>query len=168
MRSLDWLLNLWARKIGPSVAGAELHIFAGAATYGGRRSAEIELVLNRARAVTGVVVHPPLAKEALAKELGKSRVMLYRGDPGETFCLAIGEAQAVGLPCVVQDIGCVAERVIDGETGYVARDDDGFARAAIALLADDALWRRQSDAAWTKQRALTWDAAALAFERLIP
>ena len=31
--------------------------------------------------------------------------MLYKGDPGETFCLSIAEAQALGIPCVVQPIG---------------------------------------------------------------
>ena len=168
MRGLDWLLDLWTRAIRPAVAGAELHVFSGAATYGGRRAADMQAILDRAVATPGVVVHAPLAKSALAKELAASRVMLYRGDPGETFCLAVGEAQAAGVPCVVQDIGCVAERVIDGETGYVARDDDAFVRDAVTLLTDDALWQRQSEAAWATQRSLTWDAAARAFERLIP
>ena len=74
-----------------------------------------------------------------------ARAMLYRGDAGETFCLALAEAQALGLPAVVQDLGAVAERVIDGVTGTVAADEDAFVAAAIALLGDDALWRRQHD-----------------------
>ena len=68
--------------------------------------------------------------------------MLYRGDPGETFCLALAEAQAMGLPAVVKPLGSTPERVIDGVTGRVAEDDDGFAAAAVALLRDDNLWRR--------------------------
>ena len=31
--------------------------------------------------------------------------MLYRGDPGETFCLALAEAQAMGVPAVVHAAG---------------------------------------------------------------
>jgi glycosyltransferase involved in cell wall biosynthesis len=168
MRGLDWLLDLWARRVRPAVPAAELHVFSGAATYGGHKSSEIQAVLDKARSVPGVILREPVAKAALARELAASRVMLYRGDPGETFCLAVGEAQAVGLPCVVQDIGCVAERVIDGETGFVANDDEAFAQRAIALLSDDALWRRQSDAARAKQRSWGWDQAAEAFEKLIP
>ena len=34
LRSLGWLLDLWAEWIAPKVAGAELHLFTGAATYG--------------------------------------------------------------------------------------------------------------------------------------
>jgi glycosyltransferase involved in cell wall biosynthesis len=64
-------------------------------------------------------------------------------------------------------LGNVAERIIDGETGFVTSDDESFIRAAVALLSDDALWRSQCDAAWAKQRGLTWDAAAAQFEKLI-
>src|SRR3990172_5563651 len=34
LRSLDWLLEVWAAKIRPRVADAELHLFTGAVTYG--------------------------------------------------------------------------------------------------------------------------------------
>jgi glycosyltransferase involved in cell wall biosynthesis len=168
LRGLDWLLDLWSRHVRYTAKDAELHVFAGPATYGGRKSSEILTVLERARGISGVVLHAPVGKEMLARELASSRTMLYRGDPGETFCLAVGEAQAVGVPCVVQNIGCVAERVVDGKTGFIAGDDNEFVRAALALLTDDALWRRQSDAARAKQRGWGWDEAAAAFETLIP
>ena len=93
--------------------------------------------------------------------------MLYRGDPGETFCLALAEAQAMGVPAVVQPLGSVAERVVNGETGHIAGDDDGFANAAIALLRDDALWRRCHAAALARQRGFDWDTIAGRFETLI-
>jgi glycosyltransferase involved in cell wall biosynthesis len=71
------------------------------------------------------------------------------------------------VPAVVQPIGCVAERVVDGKTGFVTRDDDAFAAAAIRLLSDDALWRAQSTAARAIQRGWGWNEAAAAFEGLI-
>jgi glycosyltransferase involved in cell wall biosynthesis len=61
----------------------------------------------------------------------------------------------------------VVERVRHGETGTIAGDDDAFAAAAIALLTDDALWRRQHEAALKYQRAWGWPEAAAAFETLL-
>jgi glycosyltransferase involved in cell wall biosynthesis len=93
--------------------------------------------------------------------------MLYRGDPGETFCLALAEAQAMGVPAVVEPLGSTAERVIDETTGRVAKDDDGFVAASVALLRDDQLWRRWHLAALEHQRVLSWDAVGARFEALI-
>lgn len=173
MRSLDWLLDLWTGRIRPAAGGAELHVFSGPATYGAFGAARAERwapVLERAAGLAdaGVILHEPVAKAALAKELAGTRVLPYRGSTGETFCLAVGEAQAVGVPAVVKDVGCVAERVIDGETGFVAADDAAFVDATVALLTDDALWRRQSRAAVARQRGWGWDEAATRFEELIP
>ena len=94
--------------------------------------------------------------------------MLYRGDLNETFCLAVGEAQAMGVPAVVEKLGSVSERVIDGETGFVAAGAAVFAEAAKRLLTDDDLWRAQHLAAIEKQRQWRWADAAAAFEKLIP
>jgi glycosyltransferase involved in cell wall biosynthesis len=172
LRGLDWLLDIWRARIRPACPLAELHLYTGAATYGGFGAARAERmrpVLEKADAMgeLGVVRHGPVAKAKLARALAACRVLLYRGDPGETFCLAVGEAQAAGVPAVVQPIGCVAERVIDGETGFVARDDAAFADAAIRLLSDDALWRNQSVAALALQRRWGWTEAAAAFEALV-
>lgn len=169
-RGLDWLLDLWARAIRPRVPEAELRVFAGAATYGGSDAGRIGAAIEHARALAaaGVALHEPVPKARLVEELRAARVMLYRGDPGETFCLALAEAQALGVPAVVQPIGCVAERVVDGETGVVAADEAAFAEAAVRLLGDDALWRRMQRAALAHQRDLGWDRAAAGFEALIP
>ena len=94
--------------------------------------------------------------------------MLYRGDINETFCLAVGEAQAMGVPAVVENLGSVNERVIDGETGFIAADAASFADAARRLLTDDALWLSQHRTALEKQRRWRWPQASEAFERLIP
>ena len=172
LRSLDWLLELWATEIHRKLPTAELHVFSSPKTYGehgNARADQMNAVLERASALAdaGVVLRDPLPKAELAAQLAGFRALLYRGDPGETYCLAVGEAQAAGVPSVVQNIGCVAERVIDGVTGYVAADDAAFAERAIALLRDDALWQSQHDAALSRQRSWSWDDAAAAFERLL-
>lgn len=173
LRSLDWLLELWAAEIHPKLPAAELHVFSSPKTYGehgNARAGQMNAVLDRAVALSGagVVLRDPLPKAELATELAGFRALLYRGDPGETYCLAVGEAQAVGVPSIVQNIGCVAERVVEGVTGYVAADDAAFAERAIALLSDNALWQAQHDSALAQQRNWSWDDAAAAFERFLP
>lgn len=173
LRSLDWLLKVWVENIRPRVPDAELHLFTGAATYGAVGDAKaqaMEAILDQARVLggQGVVPRGPVPKGQLIEELRAARVMLYRGSLDETFCLALGEAQALGVPAVVQRLGSVVERVIDGETGYIADDDRTFAERAVRLLADDELWRRHHAAALDKQRRWGWPEAAAAFEELIP
>jgi glycosyltransferase involved in cell wall biosynthesis len=172
LRGLDWLLDVWSRDIRPRVPAAELHVFAGAATYGSvgaRKANAMNAVLARAESMrdVGIRVRAPVPKSALIGELRAARAMLYRGDREETFCLAVGEAQAMGVPAVVENFGSVSERVIDGETGFVAADDAAFADCARRLLSDDALWRAQHLAAIAKQRSWRWPDAAAAFEQLI-
>jgi glycosyltransferase involved in cell wall biosynthesis len=170
LRGLDWLLDIWTRRIRPAVPGAEFHLFTGTATYRNSRAAPIAAaapILDRARQTDGVVLRDPVTHEELAGELAAARVMLYRGDPNETFCLSLAEAQAIGLPAVVMPMGCVPERVIDGTTGFIAEDEQAFAQAAIRLLTDDVLWSAQHRAALSCQRGRDWDAVAADFERFL-
>jgi glycosyltransferase involved in cell wall biosynthesis len=164
-RGLDWLLRVWAERIAPAVPGAELHLYTGAATYGGdaRLAARVAPVLAQAASAPGVRLLAPLPRAALREKLLAARCMLYRGDPGETFCLALAEAQAIGLPCVVTPLGAVAERLPDG---VVAPDDEAFATAAIRLLRDDATWTAPHHAALARGPGPAWDDIAAAFEKL--
>jgi glycosyltransferase involved in cell wall biosynthesis len=169
LRGLDWLLDLWVARIGPAVPEAQLHIYAGPAVYGMVTEPRMQKVLARADALAGYGIRrfAPVGRDRLAEVLSDARVMLYRGDPGETFCLALAEAQAMGVPAIVQAAGSVGERVIDEVTGRVAEDDDAFVSAAIAALRDDALWCRWHLAALKNQRGLSWDGVAERFEALM-
>jgi glycosyltransferase involved in cell wall biosynthesis len=172
LRGLDWLIDLWVARIRPAVPRAELHIYAGTAVYGGadKHANQIETVLARAETLGGQGVHrhTPVGRERLIEVLSSARAMLYRGDVGETFCLALAEAQALGVPAVVTPLGAVGERVADDVSGCVAESDDAFAEAAIAVLRDDALWRRWHLGALASQRGLSWDEVGARYEALIP
>jgi glycosyltransferase involved in cell wall biosynthesis len=172
LRGLDWLLDLWARRIAPAVPGAELHVYAGPAVYGGagaKHADDMAAILARVDALADCRVrrHDPVGREALAAVLASARVMLYRGDPGETFCLSLAEAQASGVPAVVTPLGAVGERVRDGVSGRVGLTDAEFADAAISVLRDDALWRQWHKGALEYQQGLSWDMVAARFESLI-
>lgn len=172
LRSLDWLLAVWGERIQPRVPEAELHLFCGAATYGtagDRKAQAMAEVLGRAREMhsQGVRLRDPIPKPALIDELRASRCMLYRGDLNETYCQSVAEAQALGVPAVLTDLGSMRERIVDGETGFIAENEHAFADRAVALLSDADLWRRQHAAALETQRAWRWADAAAAFEALL-
>lgn len=171
-RNLDWLLALWAARISPAIPAAALDLFSGPEVYqmtSGTGFNAMGAILARAEGMAACNVrrHRPVGRDALIGHLLEARVMLYRGHEEETFCLALAEAQALGLPCVVQDIGSAAERVIDGVTGFVAGSDEEFAERAIQLLRDDVLWTRMHRAALARQRSRLWSDVAADFERLL-
>lgn len=172
LRGLDGLLDLWAEQIHPALPQARFIVHSGLGTYRGgadRHRTAIEAVLAKAHRLAdkGVLCRDPLPRADLIPVLKAARLMLYSGDVGETFCLAVGEAQALGLPAVVRPIGSLPERVRDGETGFVAVDDAAMAARAVALLSDDSLWQRQHRAALALQGAWGWDQAAAEVETLL-
>jgi glycosyltransferase involved in cell wall biosynthesis len=172
LRGLEWLLDLWATRINPALPQAELHLYCGPSVYGAvgaAKAAPMRAVLARAEnlARQGVRLFAPLPRSELIAALRESRVLLYRGDENETFCMAVAEAQALGVPAVVQALGSLPERVQDGVTGFVAEDEESFERHTIALLADDVLWREQHEAALRLQRGASADDVAQRFEALL-
>jgi glycosyltransferase involved in cell wall biosynthesis len=172
LRGLDWLLDQWETRISPALPEAELHLYCGPSVYGAvgeAKAAPMRALLSRAEGLArqGVRLFAPLPRAALVAALRQSRVMLYRGDPNETFCMAVAEAQALGVPAVVQALGSLPERVQTGITGFVAEDEASFAQHAIALLRDESLWRQQHVAALRLQQGLDSDAVAQRFEALM-
>ncbi len=167
LRSLDWLIDRWT-VISRSVPSAELHVFSGPTTYGtwGISVANRMIhVLNYAKEHShfGVILREPVAKSELINEIRSSRVMLYRGDKAETFCLAVAETQVLGLPCVVEDLGSMKERVISNVTGFVVNNDIEFEQAAIKLLRDDDLWYRMHQTLVQNDFHLNWKQSANMF-----
>jgi len=67
----------------------------------------------------------------------------------ETFGLAALEAMACRVPTVVSDVGGLPELVADEETGYLCPvgDVEAFSDRVLALLQDEALYTRMSQAA---------------------
>jgi glycosyltransferase involved in cell wall biosynthesis len=175
-RGLRWLIGLWGRAILPVVPGGELHLH-GIRDYAYRYGDPWEETERRLgqflppdlspAARRSLRPHPPAPREALWDAVRGSRVMLYGGHNVEAFCLAVAEAQALGVPAVVRPITVLPERVRDGVTGFLAADEDAFARHAIALLTDDALWRRQHAAALALQQGWSWDEMAARFETAV-
>jgi len=77
--------------------------------------------------------------------LAVSRVLLLTSR-SEGVSIAMLEAMAAGAVPVVADVGDLGDFIENGVNGYLVAQDDiaGYARAALALLSSEALWRRFS------------------------
>lgn len=169
-RQLNALVQLWADKILPARPDARLQIFGSVrpvadpwAEWSGN-VLPAGLPENVSDSITITTAAP---REALIAAMRQSRAMIYFGHKVEAFCLALAEAQALGLPCVVAPTTVLPERVIDGVTGFVREPGPDFAEAALALLNDDALWRRQHEAALKYQQGASWAEIAERWENTL-
>ncbi len=62
-------------------------------------------------------------------------VVIQRSVPAG-FALSVWEAQWKGKPVVAGWSGALPSQIVDGQTGRLAADDDGFVQAILALIAD--------------------------------
>jgi glycosyltransferase involved in cell wall biosynthesis len=168
LRSLRWIVDLWVKQIHPRVPTAELHVFAGWKTYGAwgisvKKRMQTEIDYAALFASSNIIIREVIPKAVLFEEMRHGRAIFYRGDKAETFCLAVAEAQALGLPAVVCDLGSMKERVDNGVTGFVVNNEVDFVSAAIRILNDDVIFETMSLSSSQKYAAMNWSAAANQF-----
>jgi glycosyltransferase involved in cell wall biosynthesis len=162
------LVDIWVKDVYPAHPTASLHIFSNWKTYGAwgvsvQNRMKDELDYADSFKKYNIILRDVLPKKELFQELKTGRAMFYRGDKAETFCLAVAEAQALGLPGVVCDLGSMKERIDNGVTGVVAKNDRDFIEAALNILNDDTLFHSMSNSAIKKYRTLNWNMAAQKF-----
>jgi glycosyltransferase involved in cell wall biosynthesis len=171
-RNLRRLVEIWAQSILPRVPNAVLdvygvhHLAPGADAWDAWAGTLLPAGMPMA-VKQSVRVHPTASRCELIAAMRSSRVMLYLGHKVEAFCLAVAEAQALGVPAVVAPVAAVPERVIHGVTGFHHADPAQFGDAAVALLTDATLWRRQHDACMRQQQGISWAEQAERFEAAV-
>lgn len=169
-RGLGALLQLFpqVRAVIPEV---ELHIF-GCEYHRREALRHLQHALPGA-SQPGVCWRGSLSKSALASELRSAALMTYPSTFKETFCLAVAEAQAAGLPVVTSDRAALAERVSNGVDGFLIHGKPGhhpeyeaaFVKAVVLLLRDDDLWTHMGlEAASKAHRLYNWDVIAAGWE----
>jgi glycosyltransferase involved in cell wall biosynthesis len=98
----------------------------------------------------------------VAKHLDEAYVY-FQPSRIENHSMAVADAMAHGLPCVVSNVGGMPEAVIDGETGFVCPDNDAsaFANRIVELLDSPYLRTRMGSAAQHRARALFSEAVQM-------
>ncbi|GAB3753239.1 glycosyltransferase family 4 protein [Zhihengliuella somnathii] len=81
----------------------------------------------------GVEVTGWLSPDGVSRELGQADVFLFPS-LWEGMAMALMQAQAAGIPCVVSDVVGNRDAVVDGVTGYVCRTDAELVEKCRILL----------------------------------
>lgn len=170
-RGLEWLLDRWENDIFPKVPNSKLNLFSGLSTYadfGAKKIEKIEPILKRASSLKkkGVNLFNPIKRTELLKFIKKSRLFLYKGSTEETFCMSVAEAQVLGIPTVVKNLGCMEERVINKKTGYVCNNDDEFSLNTIKILKDNKCWLKMHKYMLQNNLHNSWQEIAKMWEKL--
>ncbi len=170
---LDWLLDLWMEEVRPQVPEALLDIYSASLHKAmiDPEAAPEDLRPLVARCLRGqdhgVAVLEPMGDEGMAKAYRTARVHLYPGHPDDMACWTLADSQAAGCPAVARGYPAVAERVDNGQTGYLVPDASAFANVAVELLRNDAMHASLSEAARSPHRRRTWQAAAADMDQLL-
>ncbi|MET0236670.1 MAG: glycosyltransferase family 1 protein [Kibdelosporangium sp.] len=94
---------------------------------------------------------------ALAAAYASLDVFVHTG-PHETFCQAVQEAMASGVPVIAPDSGGPRDLVDHGRTGFLLQDMATGLRPAVAELTDPALRARLALAGRRAVQGRTWTA----------
>ncbi len=102
-----------------------------------------------------------LSWDELVRTLHRCHLFL-NPSPKEGWGLTVVEANRCGVPVVASDRPGLRDSVRDGETGFLVPygRPEAFAAAALRVLGDAELWRRQQEAARRWAAGFTWERCA--------
>lgn len=169
-RGLGHLLRLFP-QLRAAAPEAELHIFGY--EYGDPEALRSVQAAFPEASQPGIFWRGCLSKSAVAWELRSAAIMAYPCTFPETFCTAVAEAQAAGLPVVTSTKGSMAERVRDGADGFVIPGtpetspeyEAAFVKAVVRLLKEDDLWTQMGHEAQKRAHHIyNWEVVAAGWE----
>jgi glycosyltransferase involved in cell wall biosynthesis len=108
-----------------------------------------------------------LSAAEVYRELNSARCLVFPSLWYETFGLVVDEAAARGVPAIVSDISAPADRITDGQNGWLFRAGDvADLTERMSLLRDDAAVRSAGVAAYRAYWAAPADPASHAAQLL--
>ena len=149
LMGLEWLLDVWHKKIHTKLPWAELHVFSNILSkfiegknISERYNAIIKKIEDKEK--FNIRIKKPLIDKDMVSKIKNMRVHLYPSHDSEVSAFTLSESQALGLPAVVRNKGVAPYRIINGKTGFVSNDDQSFADFSIRFLEDRSAFERAS------------------------
>jgi glycosyltransferase involved in cell wall biosynthesis len=175
-RGLIELLKFW-HEIHEQTPNAELHITSGWELWGYTEEEARDRVTQTIGSnyqQKGITFTGVLSRSDLITLQRRSRLGLYPSFFPEMFCLAAAEMAVAGRPIIASNYEALAERVIDGKTGYSISGDiksdeahRQFIEKTVKLLKDDQLTDEMGERAALNKMDMLTSSIAHSWESLI-
>ena len=144
-RNLDWLIDIWTNSFNNKNGKAKLFINPNLIEY----SEEMKKSNIHERKFG--------SRDDLINELRNTRVFAYTGHKSDIWVLTVEEAVQMCVPIVTYGIGSVEDRVIHNETGFIAKNDEEFAKYLEMLLFDDEFYNKIRRKMFKRRGFKNWD-----------
>jgi hypothetical protein len=172
LHGLKNILRLWKKRIHPVVKLAELHVYS-ASLYSGDVEPKLQMIYNEVITARNknVFLKKPSSDRDMAKAYCEARLHLYPVIQSEYYGSTLAESQACGVPAIVYKGDAAPsfaqERISEGQTGYIAPDDDAFVNLAVQFLSNDpVMYRSLSRDSKILKASRSWQNVAIEFENL--
>ena len=144
-RNLDWLIDIWTKSFNNKNGKAKLFINPNLIEY----SDEMK--------ESNIYERKFGSRDDLINELRNTRVFAYTGHKSDIWVLTVEEAVQMCVPIVTYGIGSVEDRVIHNETGFIAKNDEEFAKYLEMLLFDDEFYNKIRRKMFKRRGFKNWD-----------
>ena len=144
-RNLDWLIDIWTNSFNNKNGKAKLFINPNLIEY----SEEMKK--------SNIYERKFGSRDDLINELRNTRVFAYTGHKSDIWVLTVEEAVQMCVPIVTYGIGSVEDRVIHNETGFIAKNDEEFAKYLEMLLFNDEFYNKIRRKMFKRRGFKNWD-----------
>ena len=144
-RNLDWLIDIWTNSFNNKNGKAKLFINPN--------------LIECSEEMKKSNIHERKfgSRDDLINELRNTRVFAYTGHKSDIWVLTVEEAVQMCVPIVTYGIGSVEDRVIHNETGFIAKNDEEFAKYLEMLLFDDEFYNKIRRKMFKRRGFKNWD-----------
>ena len=144
-RNLDWLIDIWCKKIFPYSNDSELYITPNIIEY-------TESLKNN-----NIFLRNIKSRSEMIIEMKEYRALTYIGHKSDIFTLTCEEAVKMCMPVVTFGIGSVSDRVIHNKTGFIVKSDQEFAEYTLKILNDDNFYLSLKKKMYTLRHKNNWN-----------
>ena len=144
-RNLDWLIDIWTKSFNNKNGKAKLFINPNLIEYSDKMKE------------SNIYERKFGSRDDLINELRNTRVFAYTGHKSDIWVLTVEEAVQMCVPIVTYGIGSVEDRVIHNETGFIAKNDEEFAKYLEILLFDDEFYNKIRRKMFKRRGFKNWD-----------